>query len=223
MEKVDDLHQGLLGLVLAGHVIEGDAGGFLHVHLGVGLAHAADAAQAATLPGHEIHQEHEPADEQGRGQDVGDHELQHRAHLGHIGVGEFHAVLRQQGDQVPVQAAQLHGEEGEVLVKGVAQLVGEYVALRRGDLQLALHEFHSRNLVLLHHGEELAVLDLVGGGRRAGLPAVGGQVVERHRQHQGPGHHNQQSVEIFFVLIMVGIFIMVVVHHFLLLYSAGRP
>ena len=45
VEEVDDLGQGLLGLILTGHVPEGDAGGLFHIHLGVGLAHAADAAR----------------------------------------------------------------------------------------------------------------------------------------------------------------------------------
>ena len=47
VEEVDDLLQDLLGLVLTGHVRKGDAGGLLHVHLGVGFANAADAADAA--------------------------------------------------------------------------------------------------------------------------------------------------------------------------------
>mgnify|MGYP000267228484 CR=1 FL=1 len=47
MEDVDDLLQGLLGLILTGHVPEGDAGGFFHVDLRVGLADAAEAAEAA--------------------------------------------------------------------------------------------------------------------------------------------------------------------------------
>ena len=58
VEEVDDLLQRLLGLVLTGHVLEGDAGGLFHIHLGVGFAHAADAADAAVF-GHDPHHQHE--------------------------------------------------------------------------------------------------------------------------------------------------------------------
>ena len=57
VEEVDDLHQGLLGLILAGHILEGDAGLALHVDLGVGFAQVADAA--AHLAGHPTHQQGE--------------------------------------------------------------------------------------------------------------------------------------------------------------------
>ena len=64
VEDVDDLLQGLLGLVLAGHIPEGDAGLLLHIDLGVGLAHAAQAAHAALsadAPEQEHHQSHHHA------------------------------------------------------------------------------------------------------------------------------------------------------------------
>ena len=46
VKKINDLLQGLLGFILTGHILEGDAGLLFHVDLGVGLAHAADAAHA---------------------------------------------------------------------------------------------------------------------------------------------------------------------------------
>ena len=49
MKKVDDLHQRLLGLVLTGNILEGDAGLLFHIDLSIGLAHAADAANAAAV------------------------------------------------------------------------------------------------------------------------------------------------------------------------------
>ena len=65
VQDVDDLLEGLLGLVLAGHVQESDAGLFLHIDLGVGLAqvaHAADAALAAHAPEQEPEQAHHDQD-----------------------------------------------------------------------------------------------------------------------------------------------------------------
>ena len=75
VQDVDDLLEGLLGLVLTGHVQEGDAGLFLHVDLGVGLAqvaHAADAALAAHAPEQEPEQAHHNED----GQHIGQEQVQ---------------------------------------------------------------------------------------------------------------------------------------------------
>jgi len=207
VEEVDDLLQGLLGLVLAGHVGKGDAGGLLHVYLGVGLAHAADAADAAAALGHQIHQQHEGAHHQHRGEDIAEHKLQHRRDLRHIGVPELHAVGRQEVAQVHVVDADLHGEERYVVAVGPAVLVGVDIALHRGDLQHAVGEEDLCHVALLHQLQELAVGDLVGGGGGVGLLAVGRQVVEHHRQHHGPPQQHQQAVEIFLVLVLVRILI----------------
>lgn len=47
VQEVDDLDEGFFRLVLTGDVSKGDAGGFFHVDLRVGLADAAEAAEAA--------------------------------------------------------------------------------------------------------------------------------------------------------------------------------
>ena len=57
VEEVDDLVQGFLRLVLAGHICKGHAGGLFHIDLGVGLTHAAETAGAA----HAAHDEDEGA------------------------------------------------------------------------------------------------------------------------------------------------------------------
>ena len=100
VEKVDDLLQRLLGLVLSGHVLERDAGGFFHIDLGVGLAHAADAAEAAApvLGQHAEHQHEQTHHDDGR-QNILHHEHQHRVHLRLIGAGVRHVVLPQQRHQ----------------------------------------------------------------------------------------------------------------------------
>ena len=70
VEDVDDLLQGLLGLILTGHVPEGDAGLFFHIDLGVGLPHAAQAAPH--LGGHVAEQEGEEHHHNDDGQHIGD-------------------------------------------------------------------------------------------------------------------------------------------------------
>ena len=61
VQEVHNLGQGFLGLVLPGHILEGDPGLLLHIHLGVALAHAHDSAAAHPLHGkiHEEQQEQE--------------------------------------------------------------------------------------------------------------------------------------------------------------------
>ena len=58
VEKINDLPQGLLGLVLPGHILKGDAGLLFHIHLGLALAEAAHHALAAHALGDHPH-EHE--------------------------------------------------------------------------------------------------------------------------------------------------------------------
>ena len=109
--------------------------------------------------------------------------------------------------------AQLHGEEGEVLVVGIALLVGVGPALHGGDLQASLGEDHLRDLIVLHQLQELAVLDLVGGGHGGGLTAVGGEVVESDGQHRGPRQEDEQAVKVLFVLVIVVLIPFLIVVH----------
>ena len=97
VEEVDDLHQGLLGLVLAGHVGEGDAGLLLHIDLGIALAHAAQAPEAAALLRHEAEEEDKGAHHQHAGQHIAHDQLQNEGHLGRVGGVEFDFVVFLQG------------------------------------------------------------------------------------------------------------------------------
>ena len=219
MEEVDDLLQGLFGLVLTGHVRKGHAGGFLHIDLGVGFPHAADAAEAAAPPGHHIHKNHDDADEDDHGQDIRHHEFQHRTHLRDVGIGVLlHPVLVQHIQEALVVGPHLHGKEGEILVVLPAVLIGVGVALHGGDLQHPVLEQHRLHLAVPHQVLELAVHDLMGGGGGSGLAAVGGQIVDNHCQANGPGNEDQQAVYILFVLIIVVIIgvSIIIVHHILL-------
>ena len=76
MEEVDDLLQALLGLVLTGHIPEGDAGGLFHIHLCVALSDIADAHAAAHFAAHEEAEgQHHNAHDHQRRQQVADQEL----------------------------------------------------------------------------------------------------------------------------------------------------
>ena len=58
MQEVDDLLQGFLGFILAGHILEGHTGLLFHIDLGFGFAEAAHHAFAAhTLAEHTGEQE----------------------------------------------------------------------------------------------------------------------------------------------------------------------
>ena len=223
MEEVNDLLQRLLGLVLTGHILERDAGGLLHIHLGVGLAHAADAAEAAAAAalGQHPQQQHEQSHHDERGQDVADHERQHRIHLRLVIAGVGHLVLlqqRQQGRIVEIRGIQRQlrvlglgvglGGHGAVLVL----LLGVGVALHRRDVDGVVLEQDLLRLVVFDKVQHLAVLDLVAGGLVGGVAVVGVEVVESHRQHQRPRHQRQDAPQVI-ASLSVFIVVLIVVGH----------
>ncbi len=71
MQEIHDLHQGFLRFILSGNIRKCHAGLFLHVHLGIALADAHDAAaDTAAAP----HGEHEDAPDKQYGEHI-DQEL----------------------------------------------------------------------------------------------------------------------------------------------------
>ena len=72
MQEVDYLLEGFLRLILTGYILEGDAGLFLHIHLGITLA---DPHHAAAL-GHLFHKEIKQDDKKDDGQDDRDKDLE---------------------------------------------------------------------------------------------------------------------------------------------------
>ena len=191
VEKINDLHQGLLGLVLTGHVREGDAGGFLHVDLGIGLAHAAQAPHAAAHPAHQ-------EDQQAHHQDHGHHIAQQQAHeiggfLLHGGI-ILHIMLFQQGDQAVVPGHHRRGDipGGAALLHLLGQHLRQVLAASfpRAGRQVFLEvkgifvagQLHGGHLVLLHHLDELGVGNLLG----AGVGNLLGQEIKENDQDQGP-------------------------------------
>ena len=219
VQEVDDLLQRLLGLVLTGHVLEGDAGGFLHIHLGVGLAHAADAAEATAAGlAEEAHHQHEQSHHNDDGQHIAGHEHQHRVHLRLIVAGIGHVVLLQQGQELAV--GQLGGVQRQLGILGLGVALGLFgavllgllrvgIALHGGDVDGAVLEQDLVHLILLHHVDHLAVLDLVAGGLVGGVAGIGADVVHRHRQHHRPQHQRQHAPQPVAVFVVFVVFIVI--------------
>ena len=81
-----------------------------------------------------------------------------------------------------------------VLIRGLgvggAVLSGVDIAVLGDDIQQALGEVHGDvlHLLVLHHGDEIAVLDVDVGGLLSGGPHVAAGAVEHQRQRQRPRH-----------------------------------
>ena len=222
VQEVDDLRQGFLGLVLTGHIGKGDAGLLFHVDLGVGLAHAADPAHAshAALFRHDPHDEGEHEHDEHKGQNEVDGEQKERAHLRLV----LRVIVCFSGLMHPLHQSvirlHLHGKELQrrsmllavgvgksvnglaVLIRGLgvggAVLSGVDIAVLGDDIQQALGEVHGDvlHLLALHHGDEIAVLDVDVGGLLSGGPHVAAGAVEHQRQHQRPGHQLDSAQQI---------------------------
>ena len=78
VQEVDHLHEGFLGFVLTGHILEGDAGILLHIDLRRALADAHGAASAAHTP----HQEACEQPQQSHGQNHADQDLRKNTRRG---------------------------------------------------------------------------------------------------------------------------------------------
>ena len=111
MEDVDDLLERLLGLILTGHIPEGDAGLFLHIDLGIGLAYAADAADAAhsALSAHAAEQEEHQAHHHHQRQDVGQEQAEQIGRAVHrLSVGYVCVLLQQSRELAVFHSGQRH-------------------------------------------------------------------------------------------------------------------
>ena len=81
-----------------------------------------------------------------------------------------------------------------VLIRGLrvghAVLIGVDIAILGSDIQQALGRIHGdvRNLLLLRHGDEVAVFDVDVGGLPPGGAHVAAGAVEHQRQRQRPRH-----------------------------------
>ena len=223
MEEVDDLRQGLLGLVLPGHVPEGDAGLLLHIDLGVGLAHAADAPNAAHAAffGHPAPEEGEHQHDEEEGQDVADEEGHARGHGGRVGPRRVaHALLGEEGDEVVV----IDGHGVEALAgEGLAVLIRIGVVALRGEAQeLGVRvKADELRLAVLDEVDEGGVGDLRRGGVAGAAVDIEPGVAEHQRQQQGPGHQAQDALRVFAALVVLVVALVVLIHQRGLL-SAGE-
>ena len=141
---------------------------------------------AAGLFRDEVHQQHERADHQHRGQDVGYHEGENRRDGRLIGLGVGHAVLIAQGDQLFRRVGNDGGEERIVLIIALAVVIRVGKAVDRRDGEDRVAEFDGLDLPLLHEFDKLAVCDLARRLGGAGLVEHDGEVVHADRQQQRP-------------------------------------
>ena len=189
MQKVYDLLQGLLGLVLTGHILEGDARLLFHIDLGLALADGHTSAHsAAEVP----HEEAEQQIDGGEGDHIAQKNLEQGRHL-----------VRQLMVKLDVFIGlELWDQIGIAHETGV---VDELLRLRLRHL-LPGHDqdpvgldLHLSDLILIQHLLEFVVLDLLHSGR--GIAAVQ-KIDEEHKHHRQNGN-GQDRIESRAVLVVL--------------------
>ena len=150
MQEIDDLLEGVLGLVLARDVVKRLAGLRLDVDLGVRLAERHGIA--AHLLAHPA--EHEGAEgvEDDQRQHPGEQELDDRAHLLRDDLREGHARVEQAVDDLVIRRDAVGHIVGSL---AVVELLG------RGEGDLCVVDLDGLDLSLFEHREELGVGDLL--------------------------------------------------------------
>ncbi len=207
MQEVDDFGEGLLGFVLTGHIPEGDAGGPFHVHLGVGLAHAADAADAAhaALFRHPVHGQGDHEQEEDKGHHITDEDGQDGVHGGLIGLAQGNAGgFAAGGDGI----AALRGDTVEVIVRligGPGLRVLVHIPLHRGDDQGALGAVHLdlTDLALLQQIQEICVPDLRGAGVTGGASQVIAGIADDDGQQRRPAQQEITPRQLLFLSFLL--------------------
>ncbi len=173
VQEVHDFHQRVLGLFLAGHILEGHARLVLGHDFGVGLAeaHGVRAGNAAALL-HLNHQDAAQQAEQENGADPCNDEVQQRRILRGNDRREFHPRVLQTLAQVVVR-------EGS----GLADVLLAFVVLgHEDDLLAVLLQLDLDHLARVHHLQEVAVADLFD------LTLENGGKDQRVEQHHYDGH-----------------------------------
>ena len=131
-------------------------------------------------------------------------------------------MLLQQGQQLTV--GQLGGIEGQLGILGLGVALGLFhavflgflgvgIAFYRSDVDGAVLEENLLHLVLFHHFDHLAVLDLVAGGLVGGIAGVSADVIHGHRQHHGPGNQRQDAPQAVVVFVVLIVAVIVVICH----------
>ena len=232
MEHVDDLLQGLLGLVLTGHIAEGDASLLFHIDLGVGLAHATNAAHSAAAHffEHEAVYQHQCADHQNHGQHITQQQIHQEGRLLHDvrAIGQS-LLLLHQGNQAGIghrcgligrffpfqKIVRDHRSSRIILCRlirlGVDQrsVFGHGPAILQVESEYAGFHVYQFHRALLHGVAEIGVLDLYD----SSSVNAGKQIVKRNGQDQSPYHNGDKSCIPFFVVgvFAVEIFVILVI------------
>ena len=240
VQEVDDLRQGFLGLVLAGYVGKGDAGGLFHIHLGVGLAHAADAADTAhaALFGHPVHEQAHAQQDDDKGQEV-DEEDKNGAH-GRLVLGDDLGTRRFQPGDGGVIGLRLKSEKAQsglllladgvqVGVEDIAVVVfagfgiGDALAVRIGVAVLrrddqdgfSVVKGNGFHLTIFHHIQEVTVYQLHGGGLAYAAGHVCAGVADKSGQQHRPADQGDDAPPVaagFASAGLVGLVLVVLVH-----------
>ena len=168
VEEVHDLPQGVLGLVLPGHVGKGLAGLALDVDFGVALAklHGVSAHALGEHPAHDLPDGHEQQNrEYPRRQEA-----------------EQRRILR--GNRRGKLRARRVEAFGQALIRPAARLVNGGLAVCVGGPKedLVLLHGHFLNLLVVDHGQKVVVPDL---RHRCGQHRRKYQRVEQHQNHHG--------------------------------------
>ena len=154
VQEIHHFLQGLLGLVLSRHILEGDAGLPLHIDLGVALSHAHWPAAS----GHLAHQEIKEDDDRHKGKHIGQEDRQDQPGAVRHLLIDLHAVLDQ--ELRPCIVVHHSGIIGDL------RLLQERI-LRifrlRDDGDLGIPDLHTLHAPLFYHLQEFIIGNLLAG------------------------------------------------------------
>ena len=157
VEEVHDFLQGFLGLVLAGHILKGNAGILLDIFLGRGLAHIAHQAAAA----HPCKEEAEQEPHQGDGHHIREQDAEQIA--GAVRDIRFHC------NTLALQT----GRQGGIIL-GLTGVLNR-LAVPQVDLQPVGLDLNFLDLAFFHILQEFGISDLLFLGVALHEPADGRQ------------------------------------------------
>ena len=154
MQEIHHLLQGLLCLVLARHILEGDAGLPLHIDLGIALSHTLGAAAS----GHLAHQEVKEDDDRHKGKHIGQEDRQDQTGAVRNLFIDLHAVFEQKRrSRFVVHHARIVGDL-RLLHKRIIR-----VFRLRNDGDPGIPDLHPLHAARFHHLQEFVIGDLLAG------------------------------------------------------------
>ena len=163
MQEVDDLDQRLLRLILTGHILEGDTGLLLHIHLRGRLADTHDAAVSVS---HATHGHIHDDEDQNKREDDADEGLHDKS-----GIVRFllidddpmlehtvHELLRVCTDWHDI-VADIHLIQVRTVFTGAVRRHRR--TLLRDDRDITVAPLHLLDLITVDHRHELCIADLL--------------------------------------------------------------